>query len=57
MIDGRITVYFGREDRQVLSEKFDLYVGTEKQFRSEAEFLRHCIRFTLENDKDLKKSK
>jgi hypothetical protein len=57
MIDGRITVYFGREDRKTLGNIFESQVGPERRFRSEAEFLRHCISYTLEHDKDLKASK
>jgi hypothetical protein len=55
MRDGRLTIYFGQEERTGLEDTFKVKVGKGKSFRSEAEFVRHCIRFTLENDKELKK--
>jgi hypothetical protein len=57
MIDGRMTVYFGQEDRKVLQDLLASHVGPERQFRSEAEFFRHCISFTMEHDKELAKVK
>ena len=54
MKDGRLTLYFGSEDRKVMQDILSRYVGADMRFRdSEAEFIRYCIRFTIENDKSL----
>lgn len=54
MKDGRLTVYFGSEDRKVMESIISRYVQADLRFReSEAEFIRYCIRFTVEHDKTL----
>lgn len=58
MKDGRMTVYFGAEDRKTMESIINRYVQTDLRFReSEAEFVRYCIRFTVENDGSLGKKK
>lgn len=54
MIDGRITLYFGHDDRKTLKAVFARMIGRTKLFHSEAEFMRHCIRYTLAHDAALK---
>lgn len=52
MKDGRMSVYFNDEDREVMTDIINRYVQTDLRFRqSEAEFVRYCIRYTVENDK------
>jgi hypothetical protein len=53
MIDGRLSIYFSPEDRKVMEKIFSTHIGSDGKFRSEAEFIRYCIRFTVENDKEL----
>lgn len=54
MKDGRLTVYFGGPDRKTMEKVINRSVKTDLRFRkSEAEFVRHCIRYALEHDKSL----
>lgn len=53
MIDGRVSIYFSPDDRKVMDKIFTSVIGPEGKFRSEAEFIRYCIRFTMETDKEL----
>jgi hypothetical protein len=58
--DFRMSLYLGKDpgEGRDFFEAIRFYADTDPRFiRSDANFVRHCIRYTLANDKTLKERK
>ena len=56
MADYRISIYLGAgEDGEKLRELIKEYGARDEFMRSQMEFVRHCIRFTIEHDPKLRR--
>ena len=57
MADYRKSVYLGSGDDGKRLSGIIEKMGKSEQFRSEMEFMRHCITYTLDHDPDVRKIK